>query len=515
MDYFTKYKRQLAIRSFFLILVPILIGIFTWYLAQEAFEFSVTLSYAIVLFMCSFSAYLTTVILVGIAAEPLEMMQNIIGYAAHNNRSDQQPIINELKIGRELVTAQSLIVYDLASSVKAIQPVSSDSEQLTSQQPSSIQTLLDNIATPLFGINNREIVTFVNKAGTEYISRTSAEIINKPFYDSLNLSFQTDNTLRKWLDGVKNNSVTATKSWDRVRHVIDDDHSKQFDLVASFSSGNQSGTESVLALFDKTEAYNNDDQDVSFVALAVHELRTPLTVMKGYIEVFEDELGPTLSPELKDFMHKMHASAQRLSAFVTNILNVARIEENQLSLKLRKEDWIEILNAAVEDLELRAQVHGKHIELIIASGIPSVAVDRVSIHEVINNLVDNAIKYGGESNKIVISTQLNSDGLVETNVQDFGIGIPETIMSRLFQKYHRSHRSSAEVGGTGLGLYLSKALVKAHGGNIWVRSKEGEGSVFTFTIVPYDNISSEQQEGDDGIIRGAHGWIKNHSLYRN
>jgi signal transduction histidine kinase len=95
------------------------------------------------------------------------------------------------------------------------------------------------------------------------------------------------------------------------------------------------------------------------------------------------------------------------------------------------------------------------------------------------------------------------------------MGIPESVMSQLFQKYHRSHRSSAQIGGTGLGLFLSKALINAHGGNIWVRSKEGEGSIFTFTLLPFDQISSEQVAGEDGIIRGAHGWIKNHSLYRN
>ena len=99
-------------------------------------------------------------------------------------------------------------------------------------------------------------------------------------------------------------------------------------------------------------------------------------------------------------------------------------------------------------------------------------------------------------------------------MQDFGIGIPATAMPDLFQKFYRSHKSSVQVSGTGLGLYLCKSVISAHDGNIWVRSKEGEGSVFTFTIQAFDQLKHEQTNGQDGIMRGAHGWIKNHSLNR-
>ena len=88
-------------------------------------------------------------------------------------------------------------------------------------------------------------------------------------------------------------------------------------------------------------------------------------------------------------------------------------------------------------------------------------------------------------------------------------------MPNLFTKFYRDHRNRAQIGGTGLGLYLSKAIVTAHGGTMWVRSKEGEGSTFGFTLMPYDKLAAEHKEGpDQGITRSAHGWIKNHSLYR-
>lgn len=480
-------------------------------------EFDVILSVLLLVAMALLLSLVSGWIVSRIAVKPLEKLEEVITYATHNNRGNAAPDISQLKLAHELVESLSRQIYDLASS----QPVTGNAqpETATDSTPQgrnlSSPQLLDAMNIPILGIDASKKVTLANKALAEYINLPQDQIIGKLIDDVLAFEFQDDETFDNWLASARKSSVTSTKLWERVKHNVDQNSTKQFDMAASFSSGSNTGGETMVALFDKTHRYAQEEQDVSFVALAVHELRTPLTIMRGYIEVFEDELGQNLSPELTDFMHKMHASAQQLTAFVGNILNVARVEENQLALKLRQEDWPKIIKAAVDDLQLRAQVHGKHIELTVADNLPPVAVDRISIHEVVNNLVDNAIKYSGQADKIVINSEINSDGLVETNVQDFGIGVPASVMPQLFKKFHRSHKSKAQVGGTGLGLYLCKALISAHGGNIWVRSKEGEGSIFTFTVLPYDQVSKEQIAGEDGIIRGAHGWIKNHSLYRN
>jgi len=456
---------------------------------------------------------ISTNFLVKNVSAPLDKIQEIISFASHNNRQATTPKIESIKVGRDLVTAQSLQIYDLASSTINLQPNTTNTQDTVSNDPS--HHLIDLIPFPVIGLDKNKNVVMANKLVTGYLGKNFDDIVAKPLDDNISLSFQVDETLNDWLIKVNDNSIVADKCWEGVRNDTDKDNIKQFDLYASYSKNNDSGIETILALIDKTEKYNLADGEISFVALAVHELRTPLTIMRGYIEVFEDELSESLTPELQDFMHKMHASSQQLTAFVSNILNIARIEENQLVLKLRSEIWSEILSNAVDDLQLRAGVRNINIELSIQDNIPPVAADRISIHEVINNLVDNAIKYSGESTKIIIKSQLNSEGMIETEIQDFGIGIPESVMGKLFQKYQRSHKTSAHIGGTGLGLYLCKSLVGAHGGNIWVRSKEGEGSVFSFTLLPFDRVSKEQAAGEDGIIRGAHGWIKNHSLYRN
>jgi signal transduction histidine kinase len=508
MDYLARYTKRARGRAFFAIFIPQLVTIGTVYVVNYFFELSLIASLAV----GGGAGFITTIcsmfILTNSLKKPLESISNMVSYTVHPESFTVMPDSQDSSLAHELVDSINRKIIDLASTQKQ-----SSTQDYSAQLQEPL--LLDGFATPLIQLNAEQKILSANKATAEYVGRPLSEIIGQQLYDVLSFSFQNDNTFENWLTNAKNDSVTATAQWERVRHDQNQDSPKQFDMVAHYSSGNSTGADIMLALFDKTERYSQDDQDVSFVAMAVHELRTPLTIMRGYIEVFEDELGPTLSPELADFMHKMHASAQQLTAFVSNILNVARVDENQLALTLKQEDWPTILTQAIDDLRLRASVHGITIELTIADTLPPVAVDRISIHEVLNNLVDNAIKYGGDGQKIIVNSILNNEGLVETSIQDFGIGIPTSVMPELFRKFHRSHKSKVQVGGTGLGLYLSKALVSAHGGNIWVRSKEGEGSTFSFTILPYDKVKQEQLAGEDGIIRGAHGWIKNHSLYRN
>jgi signal transduction histidine kinase len=213
-------------------------------------------------------------------------------------------------------------------------------------------------------------------------------------------------------------------------------------------------------------------------------------------------------------MHNMGASAQQLSAFVSNILNVSRVEENALYLRLKEENWPQILKLVCQDMELRAKVHNKHLVYDIAENLPTVAIDKVSIYELMTNLIDNAIKYTHTDEGIVIKTY-EKDGMIETTVTDKGVGIPDALIGHIFDKFFRGHNSKNSIGGTGLGLYLCRAIVNAHSGNIWVHSREGEGSTFGFTLPIYANVADQiKNEDNKGIVRGAHGWIKNHSFYR-
>ncbi len=516
MDYSRQFLRQLLLPFGVLNLLALFGSIGAWKLYIYAFPSDHLLQR-----VCW---GLTTLILSGIASfiaikiafKPLGTLADIIVFAGHSKRGGVAPRPESLRVGRDLVTTLSGQIYDMASMADHSEEIAeSTSLEKPQSAPSKSSNIVEHLPLPLFGIDSNQIITSYNQATLDYFELKEEDLSGKPLYDVIKLVFGEEETFEAWLADRQKNSLKDVRIWERTKHVgLEGNTLKQFDLAASFNKASTDGSETVLLFFDRTKTYARYDQETSFVALAVHELRTPLTVMKGYIEVFEDEVGPQLTPELKSFMHKMQASAQQLTAFVANILNVARIEENQLVLKLQKYDWHEIVKSAVEDLSLRAAVYGINIEMQIDPTLPPVAVDRISIHEVINNLVDNAIKYSGTSTRITITAQMNKEGLVETNVRDYGLGIPPAVVPDLFKKYYRSHKSRVQVSGTGLGLYLCKALVNAHGGNIWVRTKENEGSMFSFTIQPYDQMKHEESEGKDGIMRGAHGWIKNHSLNR-
>lgn len=457
------------------------------------------------------TAIITSGISAGVSLSPLETVWQAVLHIDQKHQGTTAPNLEKLKIGRELVTNTTLQIYQFASQQNSSELIEHRKEI------SQAANIVNNLPLPLFVFNKEQVITNASRSALDYCKLESAELFGKPLFDALHLEFSSEHTLETWIADCQQNKVTDTAYWERVHVLNRDDNSlaRQCDIAAYYSKDNPSGTEFIVTLFDRSEQYNHDDDEFSFVSLAVHELRTPITMLRGYIEVFEEEVSDNLNDELKSFMLNMEASAKRLSIFVSNILNVARIEQNQLALHLIEERWSDVLEASIADGELRARVRGKTIEYNIDKNLPTVAVDRVSIYEVINNLLENAVKYGGESEKIIVSSSKDQDGNVQTTIQDFGVGIPTSVIPTLFEKFSRNHRTRSEVSGTGLGLYLSKSIINAHGGQIWASSKEGQGSTFGFTLIPYDKLSDEQRvAGNKEITRSANGWIKNHSLYR-
>ncbi|MDB5185316.1 MAG: hypothetical protein JWN38_1124 [Candidatus Saccharibacteria bacterium] len=445
-----------------------------------------------------------------VATQPLKALWQLVLHLSPDTQSVAAPDMKQLKIGHELVA-------NLAGQINQLITVADGIAVAARRESYDLHKnfIANSLPLPLIVLDKEETIVYANEAAAAYIGQSSDEMAGKNVYMVLDMSFPSIDTFDTWLRQAKQNVATATGSWERVRLNVRDNHpTRLFDLASYYNKDNGTGNETMLVLFDHTKQYSQDEQAVSFIALSVHELRTPLTLLRGYIEVFEEEMATTQNPELASFMEKMSATAQQLMAFVNNILNVARVDADQMQMELHEEDWNKVLTTAIANIGLRAKVRGITLECTIAPGLPPVAIDRLSLFEVINNLVDNAIKYSGKSQIIKVDAHLTKDNMVETTVQDFGLGISGSVMPNLFTKFYRDHRNRAQIGGTGLGLYLSKAIVTAHGGHLWVQSKEGEGSTFGFTIQPFANLAAEGKRDNQEIVRGAHGWIKNHSMYR-
>ena len=326
-----------------------------------------------------------------------------------------------------------------------------------------------------------------------------------------------EDNLQGWVKKVKRSSLTARNSWQRVRTNPESDEDRHiYDLNASYSRSNE--TEIVLVFQDKTERYQADEKDLDFIAFAAHELRGPITVIRGYLEVLSDELDDTLTEMQKTVLGRVEVSANRLTGYVNNILNVSRYDRRHLRVDLSEQKIHDIYNSIKEDMSSRARVQQRSLVVNIPEDLPTVAADPYSIAEVFTNLVDNALKYTSESGLVVITAEANASE-VQVHVQDNGIGMPEPVVKNLFRKFYRSHRSRESVAGTGIGLYLCKAILESHGGSISVRSSLDKGSTFTFTLPLYDIVKKNLTTSHDGsnneqLINKNKTWISNHNMYR-
>lgn len=226
-----------------------------------------------------------------------------------------------------------------------------------------------------------------------------------------------------------------------------------------------------------------DQAKSEFISIASHQLRTPLTVIKGYISMMlEGNFGP-LSKKVKDPMEKVFLSNERLINLVEGLLGVSRIESGRMQFEFKKE-YLENVVVSVVD-ELNENAVKKNLMLLYDApkkALPEVNIDQEKIRQVILNLIDNGIKYTKEG---VIKVTLEEIGKkVRFCVFDSGVGIREEDFHNLFKKFSRGQGVSIlNTEGTGLGLYVAKEVIKAHGGKIWAESwGEGQGSKFCFEI---------------------------------
>ena len=511
MDNLQKFISQVRGQVVVILLLDNLIVLGDWWLVEHVLRLSGwELIGSLVLV-----AVLATSLLPWLSArtitQPTRLIWQAILHIAPEANHVAAPNLTSKTLGHDLVVSLVGHIYQLAQ-------VMSTLESADARKPLDLHTdfIANNLPLPLIVLDKTQTVLFANKGACDYLQQDPRDVIGHNVYSIMDMSFDSQDTFDSWLQAAKGNAATATKMWEHVHVKVEGGEATEraFDLAAYYNAENPQGFESLLVLFDHTASYKKDEQGLGFIALAVHELRTPVTLLRGYIDVFNEELEGRLDAEMTSYLQKLTASAQSLSAFINTMLDVARLEGDQLSFRLHAEDWADIVTTAVHDLSLRAQVQNVRLQVQVAPNLPAVGVDRIGVYEVLTNLIDNAIKYSPPGAPVIIKAELNTEGQVETTVQDFGNGIPTALIDNLFEKFYRSHRSRDQVAGTGLGLYLSKAIIAAHGGHIWVRSREGFGSTFGFTVSPYDALADEQKTGNnEGIVRGAHGWIKNHSLY--
>jgi signal transduction histidine kinase len=181
-------------------------------------------------------------------------------------------------------------------------------------------------------------------------------------------------------------------------------------------------------------------------------------------------------------MEIIREHAQRLARLTDDLLKLSRIEAGRLDLESGPVSVPGLVNGCVETARLRAESKGVCITVELPKGLPPVRGDAVQLGEVLQNLVDNALQYTPAGGRIDVTAYSNGNEVIFT-VSDTGIGIPESDLGRIFERFYRVDAARArEAGGTGLGLSIARHIVDAHGGRIWVESAVGQGSRFRFSI---------------------------------
>jgi two-component system phosphate regulon sensor histidine kinase PhoR len=248
-----------------------------------------------------------------------------------------------------------------------------------------------------------------------------------------------------------------------------------FDVTAAPMPGGGA----VAVLHDQTEVERVEKTRRDFIANVSHELRTPLTSIQGYSETLLD--NPDLGEGVRDFLEIVRKNAMRMARLTEDLLVLARVESGEQKLNLQPATPRELLEDAVETFKDRAASRGIELSLM-NTATSAVAVDRDAIHQVLSNLIDNALKYGDGGGKVLVGACEAEEG-VQFYVRDFGSGISSEHLPRLFERFYRVDKArSHESGGTGLGLAIAKHVVRAHSGTIYVESELNHGSTFYFTL---------------------------------
>lgn len=343
-----------------------------------------------------------------------------------------------------------------------------------------LEMILYNTSDGVYALNQEgRIITF-NKAMEDLTGYTSDEARGKAASEVIRLFDSSDPLeLESFCDG--------GFSKDKVTLVSRNGEKKYVKMVSSAVGEDNEISDidisCVVNLKDVTEDIELETMKLDFVSMAAHELRTPLTAMRGYLSLLNEDIKDSLKDPYKGYIEKLVISADRLHVLIENLLNISRIERGKLVLEKDKYKWEAIVKDVVENFEENAKAVGiglKYTET--KTKLPEVLVDKTMISEVISNLIDNAIKYTPEGGRITVFVE-QTDGKIITHIKDTGIGIPRASIPHLFKKFYRVSTVLKEgKKGTGLGLFISKEIVKLHKGDIWVESEEGEGSTFSFSL---------------------------------
>jgi len=337
-----------------------------------------------------------------------------------------------------------------------------------SSEKNKVTTILNYMADGVMAFDLKGTVIHINPAAKKLLGN---EIEDKPFQDFAEIV---------GLDIKIENIVYFDESPVReLDTIINDMFVKVY--FAVFTDTNRKPEGIIVVLRDVTEQQKLDRMRREFVANVSHELRTPITSIKSYTETLLD--GAAEDPETTDrFLNVINSEADRMTRLVKDLLQLSRLDNEQMSWKIEKVSLKDIVKSIVNRMQLEAGRKNQKLESFVIGEIPDISADKDRIEQVMVNIINNALKYTPDNGQITVYVgKLIND--VYVKVTDTGIGIPNESLDRVFERFYRVDKArSRDLGGTGLGLAIAKEIIEAHGGTINITSEAAKGTEVTVRL---------------------------------
>ena len=357
------------------------------------------------------------------------------------------------------------------------------------QESKRLHSILSYMTDGVLATNRRGKITMINDMAKKQLGVQKEEVLNKSILELLKIEDEYE--LRDLITQVPElmiDSQDANGEYLSLR--------VRFALVRR-ESGFISGL--VAVLHDTTEQEKEERERRLFVSNVSHELRTPLTSVKSYLEALDE--GALTEPIAPDFIKVSLDETNRMMRMVTDLLHLSRIDNATSHLDVEMINFTAFITFILNRFDkMRGPDGEKKYELVRDYPITSVwiEIDTDKMTQVIDNILNNAIKYSPDGGKITVTMKTTDDQMI-LSISDQGLGIPKQDLPRIFDRFYRVDRARSRAqGGTGLGLAIAKEIVKQHEGFIWAKSEYGKGSTFTI-VLPYDKDAVKEEVWEDEV----------------
>ncbi len=341
-----------------------------------------------------------------------------------------------------------------------------------SNEKSKLETILKYMADGLIAVDLTGHIIHANPAAMTMLNITADDMENKHYNDIIK-DYNANLVFDKLRENCKDGGVADFFFFGGSTFAVRYDRFKD-------ENGKDVGI--IMILQDITEQQKLESMQMDFVANVSHELKTPLTTIKSYTETLLT--GHVDDPETEtQFLGIIDTETDRMNRLVKDLLQLSRLDYKQEKWNKKESNLISLLKSVVTKVELTAKNKNQHLNCIFDDNQKILSViDRDGVEQVLMNVLSNAIKYTQEGGRIDIDA-LQDGKHAQLVIADNGIGIPETELSRVFERFFRVDRArSRAMGGTGLGLAISKQIVEEHNGSIEIESKDGRGTKVTITL---------------------------------